>query len=74
MSTSFVAIYRGLSVSDARLIAVSADPQLVADVSSRILQDDRADEEPDPVIAPINRARRRALSLVHKEANDARGA
>jgi hypothetical protein len=74
MTTSFIAVYRGESVSAARLIAVSADPSLVADVSSRMLRDDAADEEADPVVAPIDRARRRALRLVHKEASGGRGA
>ena len=73
MSTSFIAVYRGESVSAARLIAVSADPGLVADVSSRILQADPGDEETDPVIGPIDRARRRALRLVHREASGAQG-
>jgi hypothetical protein len=36
--TSFVAVYRGQTVGEAKLIAVSADPNLVAEVSSRLLE------------------------------------
>ena len=69
MSISFVAVYRGESVSAARLIAVSNDADLVANVSARILADP-APEEADPVIAPIDRARRHALRLVRREARE----
>ena len=70
--TTFVALYRGPTVASARLIAVTADPALVADVSSRLLLQP-AGEEQDPVVAGLERARRSALRLLHKEANDAPG-
>ena len=74
MSTSYVAVYRGESVSAARLIAVSADPELVAAVSARILRADPDDPDLDPIVAPIDRAQRRALRLVRQEAERDRGA
>jgi len=65
--TSFVAIYRGQSVAAARLIAVSADPDLVADVSGRLLEK-RPVEIQDAVVENLERGRRAALQLIQKEA------
>jgi hypothetical protein len=58
---SFVALYRGPTVSEARLVAASGDPALVAEVASRLLAQAR---DPDPVLAPIDAGRRQALRLV----------
>jgi hypothetical protein len=49
--TTFVAVYRGKSVHDARLLAVSSDPLLVARFANELLEDkaddtDERDEEP----------------------------
>ena len=68
--TTFIAVYLGRNVVDSRLIAVSADPRLVADVSARLL-DRPPDAPPDPVVASLQRGRRGALSLIHKEATSA---
>lgn len=68
MST-FVAVYRGRTVSESRLIAVSADPVLVAEVTTRILTERHGDES-DPVVDCIERGRREALRLIKKEATD----
>ncbi len=65
--TSFVAIYRGQSVAEARLIAVSADPNLVSDVSIRLLQNTPAFNQ-DPVIETFENGRRAALRLIEREA------
>ncbi len=64
--TSFIAVYRGLTVGQARLIAVSADPALVADVSSKMLEKTARDE--DKIINEIESGRRSALSLIVREA------
>jgi hypothetical protein len=66
--TTFVALYRGETVASARLIAVTADPLLVADVSSRLLGHRSADE-PDLIVAGLERARRSALRQIHEEAS-----
>jgi hypothetical protein len=72
--TSFIAIYRGASIGDARLIAVSTDPTIVADVSHRLLKAGRAEIE-DPAIDRLERGRRSALRVINKEAgNDSAGA
>jgi hypothetical protein len=65
-ATSFVALYRGESVSAARLIAVSADPDLVADVTARLLQAGPPDAE-DPAVRTLERGRRAALRLIRRE-------
>ena len=36
--TSFIALYRGETVSGARIVALSADPQLVRDFAARLLE------------------------------------
>ena len=36
--TSFIALYRGETVSGARIAALSADPQLVRDFAARLLE------------------------------------
>ena len=38
METSFLALYRGETVSRARIVALSADPQLVRDFAGRLLE------------------------------------
>jgi hypothetical protein len=65
-STSFVALYRGESVSSAQLVAVSADPGLVADVSRRLLRVPPAHDQ-DPVFSNLERGRRAALRLIQRE-------
>ncbi len=66
MPTSFVAVYRGDSIASARLIAVSADPVLVSEVTGRILQE-HPRVEADPVVATLEHGRRAALHLIQRE-------
>ena len=48
METSFLALYRGETVSVARIVALSADPQLVRDFAGRLLESSpEQHEEPD---------------------------
>jgi len=70
--TTFVALYRSETVASARLVAVTADPALVADVSLRLLQQPAGDAQ-DPVIARMERGRRSALRLIREEASDEPG-
>jgi len=72
MPTTFIALYRGQTVGEARIIAVSAEPSLVADVSSRILSQ-QADEDHDPVIRSVEEGRRRALHLIERQAQGRSG-
>ena len=64
--TSFVALYRGESIATARLVAVSAEPELVRDFTGRLLAEPDAAE--DAVVRELERGRRRALQLVKSDA------
>jgi hypothetical protein len=48
VETSFLALYQGETVSGARIVALSADPQLVQDFASRLLENSpEHSEKPD---------------------------
>ena len=68
MPTSFIAVYRGETISGARLIAISADPALVNQVTSQILETYPEASEDDPVVECVESGRRRALHLIKGEA------
>ena len=72
--TTFIAVYRGPEVGDAELIAVSADPELVADVACRLLRG-RPFDGPgsDPVLSMKHEGRRRALLAIYLEARQRGG-
>ena len=67
---TFVAVYRGETIAGARLIALSADPALVADVTARILAEHRS-ADPDPVVECVDNGRRAALRLIAREVEHA---
>ena len=58
--TSFIALYRGETVSGARIVALSADPQLVRDFAARLLEGP-PEGQPEPPIQNIRRQMPRAL-------------
>ncbi len=65
--TTFLALYRGKTVGGARIVAVSADPALVAYVAGKILDGDPAkdgDVHDDPAIDAMAQGRRQALSII----------
>jgi len=66
--TTFVAIYRGQTVAEAKVIAVSADPLLVAEVSSKLLK--KSASSGDRVITALENGRRSALNLILQEAKN----
>ena len=59
---TFLALYRGDTVSSAKLIAVEMDRALVREFAARML--DGEPEETDPVGCEIEHGKRRALELV----------
>ncbi len=69
MVASFVCLYRGESVSEAKLVAVSSDPGLIRDVAGRLLGE-ASDQfaSPDPVIISITEGKKRALRHILREA------
>ncbi len=70
MST-FIALYRGPSVSEARLVAVSSDAGLIRDVATRLIGPSSEDDEAstDPVIRSIDQGKRSALKRILREAS-----
>jgi hypothetical protein len=67
---SFVALYRGLTVSEARLVSASGDAALVGYVAARMLE---RPPERDDALAPIDAGRRQALRFVLDEAESDSG-
>ena len=65
--TNFIALYRGETVSSAKIVAVSADTDLVADFASRMLNREEETED-DPVVHSLDVGRRKALRLITEEA------
>ena len=64
--TTFVALYRGATITEARLVAVSADPDLVGYIATRLL--DSPEGPTDPVLIHLDRGRRAALRVIRREA------
>jgi hypothetical protein len=67
--TNFIALYRGETVSSAKLVAVSADTDLVADFAARMLNREEETED-DPVVHSLDVGRREALRLIGEEARE----
>lgn len=68
---SFLTLYRGPSLAAAELIAVTTDPDLIAQVAGALLKDRSPDPGVDPAVSALKAGRRRALRLVRAEAEDA---
>jgi hypothetical protein len=62
--TTFLALYRGDSVSAAKLLALSANPQVVSDFAGRLLEETEREPDLDPVLEELEHGRRRVLHLV----------
>ncbi|MGH7641962.1 MAG: hypothetical protein ACRENX_02930 [Candidatus Dormibacteria bacterium] len=69
--TNFLALYRGPTVSEAALVAVSADPVVVGDFAARLLARRTQVDSADAALQGMDRARRRALRVVRAEAANA---
>ena len=67
MSKSFVALYRGSTVSSAELVAICTDPKVVRGLADKMLAE-AEEPEPDAALQELERGRRRALRLVKDEA------
>ncbi len=63
--TTFIALYRGHTLNDARLVALSSDPLIVFDFTTRLISEPL--RENDPALRELNKGRRRALKIVHQE-------
>jgi hypothetical protein len=65
--SSFLALYRGETIGAAKVVAVSADPELAAEFAARMLSEPE-EQEPDVVLKELRDGRQRALQLVKSEA------
>jgi hypothetical protein len=72
-TSTFIAVYRGRTASDARLVAVSSDPVIVATVVGQMLADRSGRPGQDPVVGAIDRARREGLRLIRRELREPPG-
>ena len=64
---SFIALYRGESIGTARLVATTADSDIVRDFAERMLCMVE-EEEPDAALRELSLSRRRALRLIRDDA------
>ena len=62
---SYLALYRGRTLEDAQLIAVSANPSIVKALATRLLREHTP--ETDDVIGALDDGRRHALKLITNE-------
>ena len=65
---SFIVLYRGNTVGTAKLVAATADPELVCEFAERMLAEPE-EPEADTVLRELNSGRRRALRLMQGEAD-----
>jgi hypothetical protein len=61
---TFIALYRGNSIGEARLIAASADPDLIQMATRHMLHEQNADHPDDPITEALQEGRRKALRLI----------
>jgi hypothetical protein len=61
---SFLALYRGRSLNEAELVAVSTDVEIVSNFAERLLK--QPYEETDPVLMEVKTGKRRALRRVQR--------
>lgn len=59
-STTFIAVYRGATIGEAHLLAVSTDLELVREVVTRLLGNS-PDDIADPAVRALEEGRREAL-------------
>lgn len=63
--TSFLVLYRGPDVERARVVAISAAPDLVRRFARELLERQRQSD--DPATGAVDRGRREALKLILAE-------
>jgi hypothetical protein len=66
----FLALYSGRSINEARLVAVSADADLIKEVSARLLNEQ--DDNEDPAIVELEKGRRAALHQINQSTKSQR--
>ena len=69
--TTFLALYRGKTIAEAKMVAVTADPSLVAVVAEQLLHCPHEHTD-DPVVTALDQGRKHALRLITLENRDTR--
>ncbi len=64
----FLALYAGRTLGGAKLLIISADPQIVRAFARRMLRESVTDN--DPVTLELEGGRRRALRLIESRGQD----
>jgi hypothetical protein len=62
---NFLVLYRGRTLSDAEVIAITDERPLVSDFAQRMLR--QATDETDPILRQAEEGKRRVLQLVKSE-------
>lgn len=63
--TTFLALYRGSTVAEAKIVCLSADPELVAHIAEELLANDSTDDSLSDAVLTASSARCvSALSLI----------
>lgn len=64
--TTFLALYRGNTVAEAKIVCLSADPELVAIVANKLLTSERNEypTDSDAVMKALSVGRSSALQLI----------
>ena len=65
--TNFIALYRGETVASAKIVAITADTDLVADFAARMLHHHEEETEGDSVVRSLDDGRKQALRLITEE-------
>jgi hypothetical protein len=68
LTTTFLALYRGETISAAKLVAVVSEPEIVRAFAARMLAEP-AEPEQDPAAHEVEQGRRRALRVIRDEAD-----
>ncbi|MFZ0995266.1 MAG: hypothetical protein WAO09_04710 [Candidatus Dormiibacterota bacterium] len=69
---TFIALYRGPTVAEVEVVAVSADPELVSELATRLLQRPIL-KHGDPALALKHRHERKVLRVVRDDVRAASG-
>lgn len=65
---SFLALYRGSSLRDAEVVAISSAPEIIAEFAERLLAAPLDGVDRDPILRASQKAKRTVLELVREEA------
>lgn len=63
---NFLALYRGRTIAEAKLIAVSADPHIVKSFAAQLLKSETQNSD-DPIQHTLDLGHERALDLIANE-------